>query len=1069
MSTIPPVKAPDRFAVSEAFEQFLPQAKRAAQKKDEKPYTNAEPDAKAPPLDDYRAIGAPGEVAADTIRFETQAGKRVIVLKSTSPGLYEQVKKDYETLKTINEAVENGDRRVGKGDKAPEGIRDYRQVETLSSDVLRFRNNHGDWSVVARGDNPDFFRTVETAKSSLDGIKASEKDGYRRAGDNESWPTPAGIQVGAVDEVGPGLIRFDKGDEKVVVHKDDNPKLFGYLAGLREMIMDPSARDALNAAVSSGYELVRSEGDAPRYNDLKFITWSGELGENGVISYETTDGKKAVVTETLSPEQFARLKAFGEVMSKANQQEKEGYSMLEPGDYLTSEEIAGATIGPEGEVGDGFVRAEIFDAEGGSRKVIISRELSPDLYDRVVAEDNGRRYSVDKIDEVRGAADLPRASDFDIGSMETREKDPNDKNHNLTVSELTWQKVVEGWKKGIEDGSIKPDDDRAKLFRALRAQGALENGLDMVTLDISKGQATARTHGEDFESIIDGRKLDEQVITLFSTDSVQKDFLEAQKSALDSLPNKDEVIGKLEKMAFSVEYVKYINELRKDPAKKQLAEADIRETYAALAVADPEKAAQFAQQLQMDAVMIDVDSLMQNPDLITDDNLAIATADTVKTWLTALKKAGVDIPRRTTESIDKFVNEFLKDKQTAKDFGKALQELGDRYRLNGEITQADIDGLLKKDVYKALNEKTNGGMLSTIAELNKNGALGSAGGMISLASAVYQMAGGKLGGTSEERLAIAKELVSFFGASQHFVNLGTNIIDGIKGTDLNSIMALDKSLPQIFGDDKAKGKGPANPNFEAFREQATGLLLDASVDTQNKLNTVLNVDDAGKENILKGMQGEYAKNPAIKGANLGTKSISAFLRVLDAGANTFVGAADVALGALMIKDGKKKGDDAIIAQGAITVAAGSFGLGGGLASFGALKGLSIAKAATGPLFWLSAAMTIATLPFMIIEDIKYNKKLDDYRDDTMAFFQALDADGVLTEDGLTRYEFLDDYMHSYGQRDAPDDETIFDFREDEYEYFTERGHTYWDGQHEDYKGDGPNLDTLMDRGSTVGS
>lgn len=1052
---------------SKTFDNSLALARLKPRSESEPGYSAAPRDGKAPDFADYQYIGPPDEVANDTIRYETQDGDRVIVLRSTSPALYEQVKKDFETLKALNEATAGGDRRAGKDDKATQSLRDYPAIESVTPEVLRFRNRDGDWTVLARADNPEMFDKVSAFKDSLDGIEASAEDGYRRASDNETWPGYSGLGVGAVDEMGPGLIRYHNGDEKVVVHRDDNPGLFDYLAKMQKLIGDDASRGAMDRAQGAGHRLLERDGEPPAYADYARITWEGSLGDNGIITYQTWSGEKVAVSEAVSPEMFAALKQHAEIMLTANAQEKEGYAMLHPDDYLTSEEIAGALIGPEGEIGDGFVRAEIVDGDK-RRKIVVSRELSPDLYDRLVAEDSGRRNDSGKIDDARRDSDLPLTGELDIGSMETSETDPDDSSRALSVNELTWQKVIEGWKKGIEDGSIKEDDDRARMYRALRAQGTLEGGLDMVTLDIGKGQSTAGASGDDFESIIDGRKVDEQLTTLFASDSVQKDFIAAQKDAVDALPNKDEVVKKLQDMAFSEDYVRHIQGLEAEH-KQDLAEADIRETYAQLAVLDPEKAAEFAQKLQLDAAIVDLDKLMENPALINDDNLALATQDVVKTLLTALKKAGVDLPRRTVESIDKFINEFLGDKQTAKDFGKALQELGDRFIKNGEVTQGDIDQLMKKDVYQALNEKTGGGMLSTISVLNSNGALGSTGGLISLASGIYQMAGGKLGGTPEERLAIAKDMVAFFGASQHFVNLGSRVIDTINGSHLNAMLGLDKSLPEIFGKDTPQNRPFTSEIGARFLDNIDELLSSAPLADDAKMAEKLNLSQADYKEVIKGMRQGFSGTPLLPDSTAFSRGAGAFLRILDAGANTFVGVADTVLGGLMIKKGADSGDAAMIAQGAITVAAGAFGVGGGAASFGALAKLSFARAAVGPLFWVSALLTIATLPFSIIEDIKYNNKLDAYRDDLKDLFNDLEQDGLLSDDGLLRYEFLDAYMHSYGQRDAPDDQSIFDYRSDEYDYFVDRGHTYWDGQHDDYEGDGKNLDSQMDRGSTVGS
>ncbi|MDH4571771.1 hypothetical protein [Salinicola acroporae] len=697
-------------------------------------------------------------------------------------------------------------------------------------------------------------------------------------------------------------------------------------------------------------------------------------------------------------------------------------------------------------------------------------------------ETNTQRLSDNaELDTARRDHDLPAFSDVDIQSMETSESDPDDSSRKLTVSELTWQNLIEAWKTGIEDGSIDKNDERAQFYRALRAQGALDNGLDLVGLDISEGLSLDHVTGDDLSSIIDGEKLDTRLGDLFASDAVQQDYLEAQEGAVDKVADKDGIASRLEETAFSEAYIDYINDLR-ESGQGELAEQDISRTYNALSTLFPateesDKAAEFAQNLQLDSMITDLDDLLANPDQINDANTATATQDVVKMVLTALKRAGVDIPRRTAESIDKFVNEYLNDQQTAKNFGKALQELGDRFQKNGAITQSDIDGLMKNGVYKALNEKTNGGMLSLISTLNSNGALGSTGGLISLASGIYQLAGGgsKLADSDEARMAVAKEFISFLGASQHFVNLGSHIRDKVKGTNVNAMLGLDKTLPQIWADDKVKGKAPAPDahTWERFSENIQQIIDDAPVGDQKALAKKLDISYEDAKKVVEGAQNGYAKNPALPDATTTTRSVSSFLRVLDGAANSATGALDIALGGLMIKRGADAGDGATIGQGAVTVAAGAFGLAGGASSLAALKGIAVARAATGPLFWISAGLTLATLPFSIVQDIKRTNALEGHEADLKELFTSLDQDGLLTEDGVTRYEFLEAYVRNYGQRDAPDDESILDYRSDEYEFYVREGHlpdsTWDDFDHEDYAGDGSNLDTKMDEGSTVGS
>ena len=674
-----------------------------------------------------------------------------------------------------------------------------------------------------------------------------------------------------------------------------------------------------------------------------------------------------------------------------------------------------------------------------------------------------------KIDFARESAGLPPDTETDVANLETTTTDPADKNRKLTVSELTWQNLLADWKKGIDNGSIAKDDDRAKLYNALRAQSASENGLDMVVLDMSMGQGTAKVSGKDLSSIIDKAKVDEQVGKLFGSESVQKDFQAQQSKALDALPNKDAVREKLETMAFSEEYSRYIAELKKN-GKDELAEADIGKTYASLAAFDPDKAAQFSQHMMIDATTIDLDKLLADPSGINDENTVLATQDTIKTLLTALKKGGIDISRRTVET-ERFVQEFLGNKQTAKAFGEALKELGATFSKNGVVTADDINKVMSKDVYKTLGEGAHGSMLKTITELNSNGALGSAGGLISLASGIYQIAGkgGTLADTPEERLAIAKDFVSVLGAGQHFVNLGSNIVDSIWGTKINQMMGLDKSLPQIFGKDVPEGSGRnlslVEGDLKKIYEGFNAAIDAAPVPDQQKLAAKMDLTPEQWTTLNEGFRDGFAKNPGLKGSTPTSRGVSAFLRVMDAGANTFTGVADIVLGGLKIKSGLNSNDKVAVAQGAITVAAGAFNFAGGGAQMAAVMGANAARALAGPLLWVGAALTVALTPFLIVEDIKHNNRMDAHREDLQSLINDLNDQNLLTADGKQRFEFLDEYMYNYGQRDAPEELSIFEYREEEYEFFADGGHLpspgFDDVEHEDYKGDGANLDTQL--------
>ncbi len=53
--------------------------------------------------------------------------------------------------------------------------------------------------------------------------------------------------------------------------------------------------------------------------------------------------------------------------------------------------------------------------------------------------------------------------------------------------------------------------------------------------------------------------------------------------------------------------------------------------------------------------------------------------------------------------------------------------------------------------------------------------------------------------------------------------------------------------------------------------------------------------------------------------------------------------------------------------------------------------------------------------------------------------------GLLTEDGPDKYRFLNAYMATYGQRDAPGGLSIFGYRRSEAEHFQ----NYWNSDESD--------------------
>lgn len=727
------------------------------------------------------------------------------------------------------------------------------------------------------------------------------------------------------------------------------------------------------------------------------------------------------------------------------------------------------------------------------------------------------------VNEAREAAGLPGLEDLDVAGVLTNEEDAD--GNKLSVGDVAWQQVMKKWGEGIKDGSISADDDRAKLYNALKASAYVESGVDVYTLSISEGVTTASVTGRDMESVIDMSKVNERIKELLGSEVVNNDLVAARVDALTKVEGGERVVEDLKEMAFSSDYAKHIQKLSLDPELKQVAEDDIAATYISLLAVDPEAATDFARNMQMNSLTMDLDALMADPSLISDENKELAGMDVGKLLLTLLKKGGLDLGRRSAEA-QKFLEGVLANKKTSKEFVEALTELGAKFSHTGEVTIRDVERLIGGGKYKGLQTD---GARAFFETMTKAGIIGSLGGAISLASGIYQLAGqgGKLADTPEERLGISKDFISFIGAGKHFADLGNNIIgdhnknvkkfndhidntyvagdrvadevgddprqvrtqeeiDAMKKRPTGSFLGLDKTLTDLLGaPNTPTPAGPHNVYDDFVNAFSDSLDATDNSDRYKRLGDEFEISDKEGEKLVSAVEDSYNTRPGVKDAKGNPLSglqrgAAAALLIASAGADTFAGAADIVIGALTIKKGRATGNDALIAKGAIQLAAGGFGLSGGVgAGLGLLKGLQAAKAAAAPALLASAVLSIITIIPDIVLDIKKTDEINNYRDELQDFIVTLNDQGLLTEDGLNNFRFLDAYMYSYGQRDTPEEVSIFEYRAKEAEHF----HDFWNSEsgqrlegrgqfsstsgldhenHKDYKGDGANLDTLLD-------
>lgn len=944
------------------------------------------------------------------------------------------------------------------GEKAP-ALRDYRAIgpqNELGPGLIRYEDANGQQVVVSQAQTPELFEQVSADFKTLSGLNASEADGYHVASGDDSWPPYFNTTIGPVDEVGPGVIRYQHGDDKVVVARDDNPALFDYLAGVLDVWADPAKRSFIEDAINNGANLVGKDDKAPDLGDYKGFGWvEGKQGD--VLSYETHDGERKVVSRDMTPELFATVSTASETWAQIHQSEAEGYTLAGPNDFLKNLDM---TFGSPDELGNGLLRYQT--AEG---KFIVSQDLSPQLYQDVL--DKWNTWSQGAVTDVRGEHGLPPESELDVLAMGTGEHadETDDSSPELTVQELATREMVDGYREGIENGSIAKDDPRARLVRALEAQSAYYNGRGITgyeeavtgfggtwrTFDDKQTQLTSA----DMHDIIDGPELQKQLTELFNNETVQKDFTARLDEALGKVENRDEVRQKLINTLSSSAYTEYLAELRQQGHATE-ASADISRMLAALSVLDPQEAAKAAQLLQVNALTSDLDGLVEDPSKV-DDAVKNKAAGDLFTLIKTVLGTTAGISRQTINSIDSFIKEFGGDEKIGS-VTKAIESLQEKFKTGAPITADDIAKAVQQPYVPLADRGKIAGFLGT---LNNTGLLGSFSGALSLVSGVYTLVRGadSLGEDPLARLGVARDFISFISMGPQFTKLfdsgfallGKNGVSDALGvsktlsenlgaawiptwdkpTTISSIPIanVDFKLPEIptgFADDLAR---EGNDIADRVLGNATPVDDLAHTATPDLPNGNANTD--GIRKLMDDLSGS-ASRPAVAGSK-GMRIAGSVIKTLGAAADVVGGVADIVLAAFALKSGVASGDKASIAMGSLQVVSGTLSLtAGAIGAAGLFGSIGAAATLTGPLFIAALVLGgIAAIAGIFINHNKQQKATDKEGD----WYKQLAADGLLQPDWGDKVEFARYEIHHYEGRDAPDDDSIFRYHQDEWEYF----------------------------------
>ncbi|WP_024691351.1 hypothetical protein [Pseudomonas tremae] len=673
----------------------------------------------------------------------------------------------------------------------------------------------------------DFESKLKRSIVSAKGNEQKKPD--RTATDNEQWPPVEGTSVSVEEN---GDMRYERDGQGVVVAASTNPKLYQFLKQLDALGQAPAQKSQVEKAITDGTQVADRNTELPAWGDIKNFEWQGQLETADVITYVKQDGEKVTVSKALTPELFTAAQQMGlSRVTVENRVTDNGREVADENVYVADHDIIKA--GTKDELGNGVIEFESRDG----KQYVVSEYQNKELYDRVADKSSaGVQSDVQKIRDQYGLGNL---DELDLLSKPTGVKsDEKDKNsEDLTVVELATKNLMDKYQKLVDDKKVDKDSDVYKLVMAIQAKAGMESGRTITPyIEEPRGAESWRrfdSEGEtlnnaDMQDILNGNNIDKALTELFANgdgekDKIGKEYQAEMDAAIEKVSGGDkEALAKdLHDKLVSSEFVDYLADLDK-AGKKSEGQSDVARLLSSLELLDPQLAKDAQNELQKNSVMAEVDKLMADPGSIPDEYKELALKDI----FSALKqgiKGMADIPRRTQETIEKFINEMINDKKKATDFLEQTTKLK-----NGEISLDKYNDYMA-DKYVGAEDKE--GFKKAIGKLNQSGVFGTAAGFTSLGGAIYMLTAknGQLADDPLERLAIAKDFITFLGSGAQFEKTG--VFELFTKTNVAELIGLSKTIPEIWGKEGLWGK-------KIEDEKATNNVPAVDDGLENRLNSV---------------------------------------------------------------------------------------------------------------------------------------------------------------------------------------------------------------------------------------
>lgn len=645
----------------------------------------------------------------------------------------------------------------------------------------------------------------------------------------------------------------------------------------------------------------------------------------------------------------------------------------------------------------------------------------------------------------------------------------------LTVQEAAQQEQYFEYKKGVENGTIPPDDPRAQYVDALEAKAALDGGYDLVPAyedprigdntnqkypnqgninanENADGQVTYELSEADAAELINEEAVDAKIEELWNDPTIQADFAENAQEIIDDLPNKEALASELSAAISSPEYLKTLKDMEASGFSTEAMQLTVS-NLSNLALLDPELAVETQINLALSTVASELNDLFIDPSEIDIETIELAITDAIELTTGALTE-GLGLIRHSASTIDKYIayaNEFVADKEKVTALATTYKQLVIDAKNGMDVDLSNIS----VQQFESAMERTyipanmRGGLTEFVVKAQDMGVWGTLSAGASLASFGYQIASGSwdADATAEDRWGAARDVITFASVvSGHSSKTAAAVADSITdlytgtsgSTTAYQALGLDRTLPELFG---VKSLVPSElrwgnfwQSYDADLDKTRRPLLDITGSDADSVGTVPLTDSMRTVDTIDDI---FAAKAPLTAVSASTKVAGTVLKVLGTFNDVF-GVTDIVMGAIAAKQAVEAGDKPMAAvaslqavSGALSAAAGGIAVATLVAQVPAVVGVAAAG-------MLATGAVIGVIALAVVIGVSIHRRNENRQqnvDSQGAFFQRLADQGLTQPDWGDKLEYLRYAWSTYGNDNPDPTQSYFDYQQAEWEHF----------------------------------